>query len=92
MKKITAAWLSIFLFCTGTVTAEEPSEAFGSYSKSQYSNQVVIVNWHSKQGLNRLSQSTYRNDFQQLAHFYSPQVFASFCGIASGSLRLLLEL
>ena len=46
------------------------------------------LSWYDPEGITRLKRSQYREDFNQLAHFFAPQVWASFCGIASATMVL----
>ena len=86
-NKIYLCWMFIVLLFGVRLAEAKPNE-FGKYSKSKYSNQVVIVNWYDDIGLKRLQNSQYRQDFNQLAHFFAPQIFPSFCGIASATMVL----
>ena len=71
-----------------TVSAQQIPNQFGMYGKSQFSDSMVIVNWYDPEGITRLANSKYREDFNQLAHFFAPQVWVSFCGIASATMVL----
>ena len=68
--------------------AQQQQEPFGTYTQSQFSDSVVIINWYDPEGMTRLARSRYNEDFKQLAHFFAPQGFGSFCGIASATIIL----
>lgn len=44
--------------------------------------------WNSAEGLKRLENSQYKNDFYQLANFYQPQENPLFCSIATATMIL----
>ncbi len=60
------------------------------FSPSQFSNQneIVVEKWNSDEGIKRLQQSKYKNDFYQLANFFQPQINPLYCGIASSVIIL----
>ena len=44
--------------------------------------------WNSPEGLKKLEQSQFKNDFYQLVNFYQPQENPLFCGMASATIIL----
>ena len=79
----------MFCFLSGQSSAQEGSNlGFGEYGPSKYSKRVVVVNWNTSEGRNRLASSSHSQDFYQLAHFFSPQNYPTFCGIASSTIVL----
>ena len=48
----------------------------------------ITLKWNSKEGLERLSNSQYKNDFYQLADHFQPQINPLYCGIASSVILL----
>ena len=79
--------LPFFLLLPTLASAESPP-AFGSHSVSQNSQKMVAVNWNTPEGLVRLGRISQESDFYRLAHFVSPQIYPSFCGIASSTIVL----
>jgi len=61
---------------------------YGHYQPSQFSDSVVLVNWQSPEGRQRLINSKYNNDFFQLAHHFQPQANPLYCGIATAVIVL----
>ena len=47
-----------------------------------------VVKWDSKEGLGRLSNSQYKNDFYQMAEHFQPQINPVYCAIASSVIIL----
>ncbi len=47
-----------------------------------------LVIWNSKQGLERLERSKFKNDFYQLANFYQPQINPLYCSVATSVIIL----
>jgi hypothetical protein len=47
---------------------------YDQYPPSQYSKQVAVVNWDSKEGIERMERTPYKGDFYRLAHHFKPQV------------------
>ena len=67
--------------------------AFANYNQfkpSQFSrnNEIVIEKWNSKEGIKRLEQSKFKDDFYQLANFFQPQINPLYCGMASSVIIL----
>ena len=44
--------------------------------------------WNSEEGLKRLKQSQFNNDFYQLANYYQPQINPLYCSVATGVMLL----
>ena len=63
-----------------TVFAQQIPNQFGMYGKSQFSDSIVIVNWYDPEGITRLANSKYREDFNQLAHFLHHKSGSAFVG------------
>lgn len=53
---------------------------YEQYPKSAYSNQVAVINWNSKEGIERFSRAEFKGDFFRLAHHYAPQPNPAACG------------
>ncbi|MBM5782911.1 MAG: hypothetical protein FJ368_05785, partial [Pelagibacterales bacterium] len=73
MKKISRIFFTVFIFINVIC------------QKSFAENTVV---WNSSEGLKRLDQSLYKNDFYQLINYYQPQNNPLFCSIATGTIFL----
>ena len=82
------ACMTLFMLCATRQAAIAKPSQFGQYAASKYSQKVVIVNWYDDNALSRLQNSQYRQDFNQMANFFAPQIFPSFCGIASATIVL----
>ena len=80
----------VALMASAQLHAAETADGvpFGTYKPSEFSGKVVVVNWYDKEGQKRIRRSDYKNDFYQLAHFFAPQIYGTFCGIASSSMVL----
>ena len=50
--------------------------------------QIIITPWNSKEGIKNLANSSYKQDFYNLAHHYQPQNNPIYCGIASSAIIL----
>jgi hypothetical protein len=53
--------------------------AFLLFSHSAFASEI----WNSKEGLNQLARSQFKNDFYQLVNFYQPQINKVYCSAAS---------
>lgn len=49
---------------------------------------VGTEKWNSAEGLKRLNQSQFNNDFYQLANYYQPQINPLYCSVATGVMLL----
>lgn len=56
---------------------------YGKYQDSEFSGDVVIENWNSKEALTLLNSTKYNEDFFALAHHFQPQQSPFSCGVAS---------
>ena len=91
MGKSTFYSIVIFVTLLGlmcNLVWAQPSNKFATYKVSQFSKSIVVINWYEPEGIARLNRSQYREDFYQLAHFFAPQVWMSFCGVASATMVL----
>lgn len=61
---------------------------YDQYPESAYSKQVAVVNWNSKEGIDRLERSNFKGDFYRLAHHFKAQVNPAACGQAAASVVL----
>lgn len=61
---------------------------YDQYPKSAYSDSVAVVNWNSKEGIERLERTTYKGDFYRLAHHFKPQINPAACGQAAATIVL----
>src|SRR3989338_2726448 len=60
--------------------------SLNSYANSEKSQELLL--WNSKEGLQTLENSEYKQDFYQLINFYQPQANPFYCGIASSVIIL----
>lgn len=61
---------------------------YDKYPQSPYSNQVAVVNWNSKEGIERFNRTEFKGDFFRLAHHYAPQPNPAACGQAAATIIL----
>ncbi|NBV06878.1 MAG: hypothetical protein EBS06_06565 [Proteobacteria bacterium] len=61
---------------------------YDQYPESAYSKQVAVVNWNSKEGIERLERTSYKGDFYRLAHHFKPQINPAACGQAAATVVL----
>lgn len=61
---------------------------YSEYPQSQYSKEVAVVDWNSKEGIERFENSEFKGDFFRLAHHYKPQVNPAACGQAAATVVL----
>ena len=61
---------------------------YGAYPESQYSKKVAVVNWDSKEGIERFERTSFKGDFYRLAHHYKPQVNPAACGQGAATIVL----
>lgn len=47
-----------------------------------------VLQWNSKEGITRLNNTQYKNDFYQLANRFQPQINPLYCGVASAVIIL----
>lgn len=71
-KKILISILLNFLFISTSLAQDIPR----------------TTTWNSPEGLKKLEDSQFKNDFYQLVNFYQPQENPLFCGIASATIIL----
>ncbi len=60
--------------------------SINSYANLEKSQDLLL--WNSKEGLQTLENSAYKQDFYQLVNFYQPQANPFYCGIASSVIIL----
>lgn len=56
---------------------------YNQYPESAYSKKVAVVNWNSKEGIERLERTPFKGDFYRLGHHYKPQTNPAICGQAA---------
>ncbi|MEP7137582.1 MAG: phytochelatin synthase family protein [Chloroflexota bacterium] len=63
---------------------------YNAFTPSQFSktNEIVLVPWHSKEGIRRLERSKHKGSFYQLAHHFQPQINPLYCGVATSVIVL----
>lgn len=61
---------------------------YEKYPESNYSKNVAVINWDSKEGIERFNSSQYKGDFFRLAHHFKPQSNPAACAQASGTIIL----
>jgi predicted nucleic acid-binding protein len=61
---------------------------YSSYPASAYSKEVAVINWNSKEGVERFERTKFKNDFFQLAHHFKPQINPAACGQAAATVVL----
>jgi len=57
------------------------------FATNSFGNELV-VKWNNKEGLARLNDSQYKNDFYQIADHFQPQINPLYCAIASAVIVL----
>ena len=72
MTNIFKSLIFLLIFCVSGFASEPP----------------ITLKWNSKDGLERLDSSKYKNDFYQLANNFQPQINPLYCGIASSVILL----
>ncbi len=94
MKKINVVKSILFAIafsccCTNGYSAEvDDGTPYATYKPSEYSGKRVVYNWYSEEGQKRLHRSSYKKDYYQIAPFFAPQVYPTFCGVASSVMVL----
>lgn len=58
---------------------------YNQYPESAYSKKVAVVNWNSKEGIERLERTPFKGDFYRLGHHYKPQTNPAICGQAAAT-------
>jgi len=61
---------------------------YDKYPPSAYSKEVAVVNWNSKEGIERLNRTGFKGDFYRLAHHFKPQINPAECGQAAATIIL----
>ena len=61
---------------------------YEKYPASSYSKQTAVVNWNSKEGIERFERTKFKGDFYRLSHHFKPQVNPSACGQAAATIVL----
>ena len=61
---------------------------YNQYPESAYSKKVAVVNWNSKEGIERLERTPFKGDFYRLGHHYKPQTNPAICGQAAATVVL----
>jgi hypothetical protein len=61
---------------------------YDQYPQSAYSNQVAVINWNSKEGVERFNRTEFKGDFFRLAHHYAPQPNPAACGQGAATIIL----
>jgi hypothetical protein len=79
--------LSLLLLVYAQSLSGEAAPQYGRYEPSA-TGEVVIVEWGTPDGQQRLMESRYKNDYVQLAIHFQPQVNPLYCGVASSVIVL----
>jgi hypothetical protein len=74
-------------FATEALTAKSEFVKFEP-SKFSKNNEIVVEVWNSEEGIKRLENSKYKNDFYELANFFQPQINPLYCGVATSVMIL----
>ena len=63
---------------------------YGNFTPSSFSNtnETVLIEWNSEEGIKRLLRSKHKQDFYQLANNFQPQLNPLYCGIATSVIIL----
>ena len=61
---------------------------YDKYPESTYSKQVAVINWDSKEGIERFERTEFKGDFYRLAHHFKPQINPAACGQAAATILL----
>jgi hypothetical protein len=56
--------------------------------QASFANENLTLKWNSKEGLTRLNNTEYKNDFYQMAENFQPQINPLYCGIATSVIIL----
>jgi hypothetical protein len=77
-----------FAFANEDVITKSMTFHYSKYPESAYSKQVAVVNWNSKEGIERLERTKYKGDFYRLAHHFKPQINPAACGQGAATVVL----
>jgi hypothetical protein len=84
---ITTAISFNFAFANETIN-QSMTFHYNKYPESAYSKQVAVLNWNSKEGIERFEKTSFKGDFYRLAHHYKPQTNPAVCGQAAAMIIL----
>ncbi len=84
---ITTAISFNFAFANETIN-KSMTFHYNKYPESAYSKQVAVLNWNSKEGIERFERTSFKGDFYRLAHHYKPQTNPAVCGQAAAMIIL----
>ncbi len=85
---VALASLSLNAFANQKVINESLTFHYSPYAASAHSKEVAVVNWSSKDGIERFERTPYKGDFYRLAHHFKPQVNPAACGQAAATIAL----
>jgi hypothetical protein len=77
-----------FAFADEQTIKKSLSFHYNEYPASQYSKEVAVINWNSKEGIERFERTSFKGDFYRLAHHYKPQINPAACGQAAATVVL----
>ena len=75
-------------FADSTMITKSMSFHYDKYPESAYSKKVAVINWSSKEGIERFERTPFKGDFYRLAHHYKPQINPAACGQAAATVVL----
>ena len=95
-KIVKTLALATFMAANATLAFAADSETitksmafhYDKYPESQYSKKVAVINWDSKEGIERLERTPFKGDFYRLAHHFKPQPNPAACGQAAATVVL----
>lgn len=74
-----------FAYADDAVIKKSLTFHYDKYPASSYSKEVAVVNWNSKEGIERFERTAYKGDFYRLAHHFKPQINPAACGQAAAT-------
>ena len=78
----------IFLTENSFAKPDFDTETFARAGKKTPVQSQKIEIWNSSEGLHRLDQSNFKEDFYQLINFYQAQINPLYCAVATGTMLL----
>ena len=92
-KSVRTLALAAFFFANAAsansdVITKSMTFHYNQYPESAYSKKVAVVNWNSKEGIERLERTPFKGDFYRLGHHYKPQTNPAICGQAAATVAL----
>jgi hypothetical protein len=77
-----------FAFANEDIINKSLTFHYDKYPQSSYSKEVAVINWNSKEGIERLERTAYKGDFYRLAHHFKPQINPAACGQGAATVVL----